>query len=183
MTVLPLMKHWMRPGGALPFSEVGVTWLVKPWNNLWYHTTQAWHLGRARNLAKLQYRSKIPDINIWTILNTKPSISKVSGLASISVRYVTSILKVCTSSWISKSLLACFNSKFNIKASSGPEMKKHWYWRSVLRYQSTRYRRIFDIEVQIHISISKNSRYWSSNLGPAAAPASSWFLISIDVLC
>jgi hypothetical protein len=36
------------------------------------------------NLAKLQYRSKIPDIDIWMILNTKPLILKVSDLALIS---------------------------------------------------------------------------------------------------
>jgi hypothetical protein len=70
-------------------------------------------------------------------------------------------------------------------------MKKRRYRSSVLRYRSTRYRRIFDIEleVQIHsISISKNLRYPSrrSNWGPAG-PARAGLLIAIagcsSVLC
>ncbi len=65
-------------------------------------------------------------------------------------------------------------------------MKKRQYQRSVLRYWSTQYRRIFDIEVQIHISISKNLQYWSSDKG-SAAPARAGLQIAIagcsSVLC
>ncbi len=59
-----------------------------------------------------------------------------------------------------------------------PEIKKRRYRRSILRYGSTRYRRIFDIEVKIYISISKHLRYRSSNWGPAA-PARAGLLIAI----
>ncbi len=41
-------------------------------------------LSSSGTLPSFDIEAKIPDIDIWTILNTKPSISKVSDLASIS---------------------------------------------------------------------------------------------------